>query len=335
MSSDASVSIYDVANTAGVSIATVSRVLNNNPNVSEKTREKVLHVLKTLNYQPSSIARAMVNKKMLTIGILTVDIRSHNYSVAAYSMERNLAQMGYSAIICNTFGSTEDNINSIRMLLDKGVSGFICIGSVFDKTFNETSIISDYSNVPFVVSNYSIEADNVCCVDFDENAGIEKAISHFIDRKRENIYFVRDVDSYSANKKAKCFLRQLTIHGFDQSKSLIIDTVRSIEGGKQAVDAIIQSGKPFDAILFNSDITAIGGMKRLKELGYRVPEDVSVIGYNNTLYSQCSTPALTSVSTNFETVGSLSVTLLMGLINGTNTTNSVSIKPELIVRESS
>lgn len=335
MGSNGSVSIYDVAKAAGVSIATVSRVLNNNSNVSDKTKEKVLNVLKELNYQPSSIARAMVNKKMLTIGILTVDIRSQNYNIAAYTIERTLANMGYSAIICNTFGSTEDNIKSIRMLLDKGVSGFICIGSVFDKTFNETSIISDYSHVPFVVSNYQIEADNVCCVDFDESAGIEKAILHFVDRKRKSIYFVRDVDSFSANKKAKCLLRQLQLHGLEQNKGHIIDTTRSVDGGKQAVDTILRSGKPVDAILFNSDIVAIGGMKRLTELGYRVPEDVSVIGYNDTLYAQCSTPTLTSVSTNFETVGRLCVTLLMGLIDGTNTMNSISIKPELVIRESS
>jgi len=334
MASDASVSIYDVAQAAGVSIATVSRVLNNNPNVSEKTRAKVLRVLHQLNYQPSSIARAMVNKKMLTIGILTVDIRSENYNVAAYTIERNLALMGYSAIICNTFGSTEDNISYIRMLLDKGVSGIICIGSVFDKTFNETNILSEYSNIPFIVTNYSIEADNVCCVDFDENTGIEKAISHLVQKQHEEIYFVKDVDSFSSNKKAKVFLRQLTAHGLAQDKSRIIETTRSIEGGKRAVDALLTTGKPFSAILFNDDLTAIGGMKRLIELGYKVPDDVAIVGYNNAVYSQCCTPALTTVSTNFETLGSLCVTLIMGLIEGSNTSNSISIKPELVVRES-
>lgn len=335
MLSDVSVNIYDVAHEAGVSIATVSRVLNNNPNVSEETKGKVQLVLHKLQYQPSSIARALVNKKMLTIGILTVDIRSENYNVAAYTIERSLALMGYSSIICNTFGNTEDNIKSIRMLLDKGVSGIICIGSVFDKTFNETSILSEYSTIPFILTNHPMRADNVCCVDFDEDSGIKKAISHLVKKRHTDVFFVRDTDSFSANKKVRVFLRQLQVHGLESGKSHVIETTRSLEGGRAAVDAILDIGKPFNAILFNDDLTAIGGMKHLIELGYRVPEDVSIIGYNNTSYSKCSTPTLTTVNTDFETLGSLCVTLLMGLIEGSNSSNSVSIATELVVRESS
>lgn len=334
MASENSVNIYDVAQEAGVSIATVSRVLNNNANVAQKTKEKVMDALQKLNYQPSAIARAMVNKKMQTVGILTVDIRSENYNVAAYTIERNLSLMGYSSIICNTFGSTEDNINSIRMLLDKGVSGIICIGSVFDKTFNETNILSEYSNIPFIVTNYSIDADNVCSVDFDERAGIEKVIEHLLERGHSDIFFVKDVNSFSSNKKEKVFLGELIAQGLEADKGHIIETTRSLEGGESAVDAIIASGRPFSAVLFNDDMTAIGGMKRLISLGYRVPEDVAVVGYNNTILSKCCTPSLTTVSTNFETLGSICVSLLMGLIDGTNTAKDVMIKPKLIVRES-
>jgi len=334
MAAENSVNIYDVAQEAGVSIATVSRVLNNNTNVAQKTKAKVMGALQKLNYQPSAIARAMVNKKMQTVGILTVDIRSENYNVAAYTIERNLSLMGYSSIICNTFGSTEDNINSIRMLLDKGVSGIICIGSVFDKTFNETNILSEYSNIPFIVTNYSIDADNVCSVDFDERAGIEKVIEHLLERGHSDIFFVKDVNSFSSNKKEKVFLGELIAQGLEADKGHIIETTRSLEGGESAVDAIIASGRPFSAILFNDDLTAIGGMKRLISLGYRVPEDVAVVGYNNTVLSKCCTPSLTTVSTNFETLGSICVSLLMGLIDGTNTAKDVMIKPKLIVRES-
>lgn len=332
--SENTVNIYDVAQEAGVSIATVSRVLNKNPNVAEKTKEVVMDTLRKLNYQPSAIARAMVNKRMQTVGILTVDIRSENYNVAAYTIERNLALMGYSAIICNTFGNTEDNINSIRMLLDKGVSGIICIGSVFDKTFNESSILSEYSSVPFIITNYSMEADNVCSVDFDERAGIEKVIAHLIERKHSDIFFVKDMDSASASKKERVFLGEMLLQGLNADKGLIIETVRSLEGGAAAIDMIIASGRPFSAVLFNDDLTAIGGMKHLISLGYRVPEDVAVVGYNNTVLSRCCTPALTTVSTNFETLGSICVTLLMGLIEGTNTAKDIMIKPKLIVRES-
>lgn len=328
------VNIYDVAQEAGVSIATVSRVLNNYPNVSMKTKQNVKRALNKLNYQPSTIARAMVSKKMQTVGILTVDIRSEKYNVAAYTIERNLASIGYSAIICNTSGGTEDNINSIRMLLDKGVSGIICIGSVFDKSFNETSIISEYSNIPFIITNCSVEANNVCSVDFDEHAGIKSVLEHLVARGHSDVFFVKDVDSQSAKKKELVFLGALASLGLEADKGIIVKTSRSLEGGKTAVEEIIKTGKPFSAILFNDDLTAIGGMKHLISLGYKVPEDVAIVGYNNTVLSRCCTPSLTTVNTNFETLGSVCVTLLMGLIDGTNTTKEVLIKPKLIVRES-
>ncbi len=329
-----SASIYDVAQESGVSIATVSRVLNNNPNVSPQTQKKVINALHKLHYRPSTIARAMVNRNMQTIGILTVDIRSENYNVAAYTIERNLALLGYSAIICNTFGSKEDNIKSIRMLMDKGVTGIICIGSVFDRTFNETSILSEYSNIPFIVTNYPLEAENVCCVDFDEYVGIEKVLTHLFERGHPDVYFVKDVDSYSSQKKANIFLGQLIAKGMGADTSLIVDTTRSLEGGAIAVDKIIASGKPFSAILFNDDMTAVGGLKRLIALGYRVPDEIAVVGYNNTILSKCCTPTLTTVSTNFETLGKTCVTLMMDLINDTGATKTALIKPELIVRES-
>ena len=130
------------------------------------------------------------------------------------------------------------------------------------------------------------------------------------------------------------FLGELIAQGMNADRGLIIKTDRSLEGGAAAVDKIIASGRPFSAILFNDDLTAIGGMKHLKALGYRVPEDVAIVGYNNTVLSRCCTPTLTTVSTNFETLGSMCVTLLMGLIDGTNTTKDVMIKPKLIIRES-
>lgn len=218
--------------------------------------------------------------------------------------------------------------------MDKGVTGIICIGSVFDRTFNETSILSEYSNIPFIVTNYPLEAENVCCVDFDEYVGIEKVLTHLFERGHPDVYFVKDVDSYSSQKKANIFLGQLIAKGMGADTSLIVDTTRSLEGGAIAVDKIIASGKPFSAILFNDDMTAVGGLKRLIALGYRVPDEIAVVGYNNTILSKCCTPTLTTVSTNFETLGKTCVTLMMDLINDTGATKTALIKPELIVRES-
>lgn len=329
-----SVNIYDVAKEANVSIATVSRVLNNNPNVSSAMKQKVNDALQKLDYQPSGIARALVSKKMQTVGIMTVDIRSALYAVTAYTIERQLSILGYNSILCNTFGSTEDNIKYVRMLLDKGVSGIICIGSVFDKTFNETNILEEYRNTPFIMTNYQINADNVCSVVIDEKAAMEKAVNHLIERGHKDILYVRDMDTYSANHKVKIFLDYMSKQGLESSKKAVFVTDRSIEGGERVAEEILNSGVKFSAILANDDITAVGCMKKLKEFGYSTPEDVAIVGYNNTIVSECCTPRLTTVDNKFETVGTFAVTLLKDLIEAKNTPKSVTIMPELIIKES-
>lgn len=330
-----SVDIYDVAREADVSIATVSRVLNNNPVVAPKTREKVLAALNKLNYQPSEVARGLVTKKMQTVGILTVDIRAQQYATTAYTIERILASMGFNTILCNTFNGPEDNIKYVRMLLDKNVSGIICIGSVFDRTFNETNILSECRNIPMVLTNYQVDAPNVCSVLIGEQTGIQLAVDHLISRGHKNILFVKDMDSVSSNKKAAAFRAYLKSAGLPVGKSSVYTTTRSLDGGVAAVDEILKTQTEFSAIIFNDDITAIGGMKRLQKLGYSIPSDVAIIGYNNSVYSECCTPTLTTIDIKSETIGSLAVTMLRELMSEKQNGKAVMVIPELVIRESS
>lgn len=326
--------IYDVAREAQVSIATVSRVLNNNPSVSPATKVKVQEALEKLNYQPSGIARGLVTKKMQTVGVLTVDVRSPNYSVTAYTIERSLFMMGYNSILCNTFGGPAGSMKYVQMLLEKGVSGIICLGSVFDRSFNESNLMSEWNKVPFILTNYQVDAENVCCVAIDEKTGINLAVEHLLSLGRRNIVFVKDMDTHSAAIKAAVFKTCLQAHNLPVSRSSIELTDRSLEGGKVAVEHMLNSGTEFDAIIFNDDLTAVGGMKYLQKRGYTVPEDVAVLGYNNTPFARCCTPTLTTIDNMYETVGSLAVALLRDLMESNKAAKTVSVVPRLIVRES-
>lgn len=326
--------IYDVAKEAQVSIATVSRVLNNHPSVAPATRGKVLAALEKLNYQPSEIARGLVTKKMQTVGVLTVDVRSPNYSVTAYTIERSLFLMGYNSILCNTFGGPAGSMKYVQMLLEKGVSGIICLGSVFDRSFNETNLLSEWNKVPFILTNYQADAENVCCVAIDEKTGMDLALEHLVSQGRKNIIFVKDMETRSSAIKAAEFKSYLQSHQLPAGRASIGLTDRSLEGGAAAVDNILSTGAKFDAIIFNDDLTAVGGMKRLQTLGYSVPEDVAVMGYNNTPFARCCTPTLTTVDNMFETVGSLAVALLRDLMESNKAAKTVSVVPKLVVRES-
>ena len=124
--------IYDIAKEAGVSIATVSRVLNNKGTVSAATRARVEAILKQNNYTPSAIARGMVSKSMRTVAVLTVDIRVPHYARTAYTIEREFSRRGYEVILCNTGGDRAETLRYLQVVNQKQVDGIVLVGSVFD-----------------------------------------------------------------------------------------------------------------------------------------------------------------------------------------------------------
>ncbi len=328
------INIYDVARIASVSTATVSRVLNNKARVAPETRQKVQDAISQLNYRPSAIARGLVLKHTKTVGILATDITAPNYAKTACAMERELFQIGYSSILCNTGGSVENNKEYLHMLVTLGVCGIICIGSVFKNTLQETLMLSEFSHIPFVLSHCQIPAENTYSVVIDETHGIRLCVEHLMEKGHRDILYVKDADTYSGEKKKTAFKEAMTLLGLPVDDKLIFNTYRSFEGGAAAVREIIAAGPRYSAIIFGDDITAAGGLFALKKAGYSVPKDVAIIGYNNSPSSICCDPQLTTVDNKTDIMGSLSVKLLQTVFENKETTRLLSVTPELIIRES-
>ncbi len=328
------INIYDVARIANVSTATVSRVLNNKIRVSPETRQKVQDAISQLGYRPSAIARGLVLKHTKTIGILATDITAPNYTRTAAAMERELFQIGYSSILCNTGGSIEKNKEYLHMLINLGVCGIICIGSVFKNTLQETIMLSEFSNIPFILSHCQIPANNTYSVVIDETHGVRLCVEHLKEKGHSNILYIKDADTYSGERKKQAFREAMNLLGLPVDEKSIFNTYRSFEGGLAAVKEIIAAGKSFSAIIFGDDITAAGGLFALKKAGYKVPEDVAIIGYNNTSSSICCDPQLTTVDNKTDIMGSLSVKLLQTVLEKKETTKLLSVTPELVIRES-
>jgi LacI family transcriptional regulator len=323
-----------VAEKAKVSIATVSRVLNNQPNVAPDTRDRVIEALKDTHFIPNAAAQGLVSKTSQTVGILTFNIKTPHYAATAYAIERELFKKNFNAILCNTGGLTEANIRYIRMLASKDVSGIICIGSVFSNTIFNSSILSDFSNIPFVLSNCRVDAPNASCVLIDEQFGMNLAVSHMIEKGRRNLLYIKDADTYSGIQKKRGFLSALQKHGLRGDESCIFEAERGLDGGRDALIKIIQSRKEFNGLIFGDDLTAIGGTKYLQEHGYVIPDDVAIIGCNNSVMAQCSTPTLTSIDYKLDLIGKLSVTMLEAILNGDTVNHIVTLTPDLIVRDS-
>ena len=322
--------IYDIAKEAGVSISTVSRVLNNKGNVNEATRKKVEEVLARNNYTPSAIARGMVSKSMRTVAVLTVDIRVPHYARTAYTIEREFSQKGYEVLLCNTGGQLEETEKYLRTVLEKKVDGIVLVGSVFNTICRESKIKKLLGKIPMVLANGKLDVANSYSILVDDRYGISLAVQHLVQKGHRNIYYIKDMDTASAQLKCEGFINEMKQCGLEVHTYQVIETASSIEGGMNAAQKLLQSGKIFSAIICGEDITAAGVVKGLLRAGLRVPEDVAVIGYNNSDYARICEPQLTTVDNKPELVAVFSVQLLTSLIEKTEVYASCIIQPELV-----
>ena len=327
--------IYDIAKEAGVSISTVSRVLNKKGNVNAETQQKVEEVLSRHQYVPSAIARGMTGRSLRTVAILTVDIRVPHYARTAYTIEREFSRRGYDVTLCNTGGEAEETVRYLRSMLEKHVDGIVLVGSIFNTLGREPEIKSMLKAVPVVLANGKLELPNSYSVLVDDLYGVGLSVRHLYDEGRRELYYLKDMDTDSAREKCKGFLEAAERYGIARPKKRVIETAPSIDGGIAAVRKLLQKGAVFDAIVCGEDITAVGALKGLLQAGIKVPEQVAVTGYNNSAYAQICQPKLTTVDNKPELVAMLCVQLLSSLIEKTDVYSSGVIQPELVIGDTS
>ena len=307
--------IYDIAREAGVSIATVSRVLNHKDIVRADTRAKVEKVLKRCNYAPSAIAQGMVSKSLHTVAVLTVDIRDSHYARTAYTIEREFGRRGYEVILCNTGGDRVETLRTLQAVAQKQVDGLILVGSIFN-TICQGALPDAYS------------------VMVDDCRGVEMAVEHLVKTGRRNLYYIKDKSTDSAAAKAKGFLSGMTAAGLD-ADGHVLETGETLEDGIRVVQQLLAEGIRPDGILCGEDLTAAGVLKALLRAGIRVPEETAVVGYDNSTYARLCEPELTSVDNKPEQVALLCVQLLQSRIEHGEDYSSVTLQPELVQRQSS
>ena len=310
--------IYDIAQMANVSIATVSRVVNNSPKVSEKTRKKVMDIIDRYGYTPNVFAQGLGLNTMHTIGILVPTISDLYISRAVACIEENLHEMGYDIILsCSGYTAKSKEVH-IEMLLSKRIDALILVGSTYagsdDETHNTDYIAKAAEEIPVFIINGLIDGENIYC-----NAAEDYRISYdvtkeLITRGRKNIIFLTDSKSYSANQKKRGYENALKDAGLAVSQDHVlfmkndIDMVRSLFCNYDYLD--------YDAVFATDDAMAIGVLKYLESIGRKVPAEVSVVGYNNSQLCKCTTPELTSVDNKVELVALQTVNNLREVLNG-------------------
>ncbi len=326
--------IYDVSKKASVSIATVSRVLNGNPNVSDKTRARVLEVMENLGYTPNVFARGLGLNTMRTIGIMCSDSSDLYLANAIYYLERDLRLNGYDSILCCTGYELETKQKYFDLLCSKRVDAIILAGSKFiePRPKDNAYIQSAAAMIPIMLLNGYLEGENIYSTICDDFAATYHAASQLIKSGRRKPLYLYTSTSYSGANKLKGYQAALKDGGICLGSDYVHQCRKDITAAKELLLSLRDQGLEFDSILTSSDSLAAGAVKYAHTAGISIPNELSIIGYNNSILSRCTDPELTSIDSKVEALCASTVNTLMGVFGGVNVPSRTTVAADLIKR---
>jgi len=321
--------IYDVAEKAGVSIATVSKVINNTGRISDKTRKKVNLIMNELNYHPSFVASALTGKRTQTIGLLIPNIANPFYSEFARNLEDRAHELGYSIVICSTDYNEEKEKKYVSLLMRKQVDGFIITSG-----FTNVGLIQEVidQKIPVALIAYSIPTLSLNSIGIDDYKAGYQATAHLAELGHKRIAVIAETVQ-SSNDRVRGYKDALKEYQLEFDINLYIETKATVEDGEIATDKLLNVEEPPTAIFAFNDILAIGTMQCAKKRGLSIPENLSVIGCDNTILALI--PSLTTMGQPLREMGHEAADVLIEEIEGKKTRKQqILLSPELVIRDS-
>ncbi|MCF6092790.1 LacI family transcriptional regulator [Microaerobacter geothermalis] len=322
--------IKDVAKLANVSIATVSRVINNSPLVTEETKRLVHRAIRELGYEPNALARGLVNRKTNTIGVLIPDVSNFFFSEVFKGMEDAAHQFGINVIICNTDMSKDRMLKYIKFLKEKQVDGVIFTSEPVTEEYR-ASFIS--LGVPVVLISTSDEEGTFSSVKVDDYQAAYDGVSYLISKGHTQIGMISGSfdDPIAGLPRYEGYKQAIADHGIPFSQDLVVTGNYRYEGGLESMKKLILLNPTMTAVFAASDEMAIGAMAAIQHLNKRVPEDISVLGFDNVKIAQMSFPGLTTVAQPLHQLGRRGVELLVESIDDPNKLPQQIFLPHTIV----
>lgn len=332
-----SYTIYDLAKDCRVSVATISRVINNSGSVKEKTRQKILQMIEEKNFSPNALARGLNKISMKTIGVIISDIGNPFFAQVIKGMDSICQKNEYKLILCSTENNSEIEKKEIEMLIQKKVEGFIIAGSRPIKDENAEFFIKLSEKYPIVLINSYIKGgDKMYSIMVDEWKASYDALSILISKGHRNFYLFGDSNWKTTVAKINALKDVLKDNNIPFDKNQIINCQYSYQSGIEGVKILLKQELKFPVTIFcSSDMIAIGAIRELLTNGIKIPEQVSVMGYSNTEISSLMTPSLSTVDQKMNLLGEKAATVFIDMLNNKYPINKKTYSEyEIILRES-
>ncbi|MEM1505132.1 LacI family DNA-binding transcriptional regulator [Domibacillus sp. 8LH] len=324
--------IYDVAEKAGVSIATVSKVVNNTGRISEKTRKRVTEIMRVLDYQPSSVAAALTGKKTYTVGVLVPDIANPFFAEVARALENRARESGYTLMLCSTDYKQQREREYLELFSKKQVDGVMVAIEPEEmdhfKKFNERGVPSVMLSVNHLDASASVVmTDNV--------RGGYLAGKYLLSKGHHELAIMYEKQRQSGRSRLIGFQQALSEVDVMVEEPYVIDTRSDILEAKKAAQKLLRLPKKPTAVFAATDLIAIVLINEARGAGVRVPEDMSVIGFDNTIYAEIADPGLTTIAQPITDLAHYSFDQLLQLIKQPDQIgHRIMLAPSLIERGS-
>ena len=325
--------IKDVASLARVHPSTVSRVINDDSRISEKTKEKVLLIIKKLGYTPNAIARGLKTKRTHTLGMLIPDITNPFFAEIARGVEDTANKNNFNVILCNTDDKLKKERTYLEILRGKRVDGLILgTAHIRDKSILEL----EKKKFPYILVSRNIEGLDKNCIIVDDVAGGLMATEHLINMGHRRIaHITGPLKVRGSINRLEGYKLALEKHQIEYKEELVEEGDFRIKGGYQAMKKFLKLPEPPTAIFAANDLLALGAMQVIQKRKYHIPKDFCIIGFDDIRLASFVYPPLTTVRQPMLEMGALAVKMLLKIIEEEEFNQKKEIlEPKLIIRES-
>lgn len=328
--------IYDIAQEAGVSPATVSRVLTNKANVSPEKREAVTKLIRKYHFRPNELARGLSDARRRVLGMLVADVRNPYYAAMVVECEKAAKQYGYSVMLCNMLNEPCSQKSILERMRSQQVDAVIQLGGETDQLVTNPAYAAQVRelSVPFITSG-KLDGTDCYMLHIDESKNMHMIMDYLYQLGHRDIAVVGGTEkAWATHNKNQRYLYLLGQYGLPFREGYIQQDDYTLEGGMRCMEALLQLPQPPTAVIAVNDYTAVGIVRSALEHGIRVPQDLSVLSHDNTFLSEIISPKLTSLDYDCPAAGAKFVEVAMAAVNGEPVPHRQFLKTRLVVRES-